>query len=116
MIRLGKDFSFNLCKELKGYFEKFYRNRVNCEDVVVRCVYLKVDDDPEAEVTVYKYKFQIVLDDKLYVYPGWCYEGNLEEIPLGIFSHWLVTNYKVYQGPCTTLYDMYTGDGNLTKI
>ena len=60
------------------------------------------------EVVTYKYKVHIIVKDKLYVYDGWCYEDDLKQIALGIFSHWLLKNYKINDGPSTAWYNMYT--------
>lgn len=84
------------------------------------------DYQPERgdEVSTWKYSFTIIrttLDSnkntikKFYYYNGWCYEDDINNIPIGIFSHWLLNNYKIYSGDSTALYNMYVGCLNLEE-
>lgn len=86
-------------------------------DVDVKCLYLFNDFQPKRgdEVITYRYKFHIIVKDKLYVYNGWCYDDELKQIALGIFSNWLLDNYKIYDGESTAWHNMYTCVGNLEE-
>lgn len=75
----------------------------------VKCLELYNAYNPATdEVVTYKYKVHITVKDKLYVYDGWCYEDDLKQVALGIFSHWLLKNYKINDEPSTAWYNMYT--------
>ena len=102
-------------KDLYKLFNTFFSGRDFVIDI--KCLYLFNDYQPERgdEVITYKYKFHIIIKDKLYIYDGWCYDNNLKQIALGIFSHWLLDNYKIYEGESTAFYKMYTCVGNLEE-
>ena len=120
--KMRKISKINLTKEAKAaaelynLFSTFFRCHV-VEDLTVRCLAFYNDYHPEKgdEVITYKYKFQIIIDDKLFVYDGWCYEDDVKNVPMGIFSHWLLSNYEIYDGPSTAWYNMYVGSGNIVK-
>ena len=99
-------------KELYKLLNTFFLNRKFFIDVKCLELYNAYDSDTE-EVVTYHYKVHIIVKDKLYVYDGWCYEAELKQIALGIFSHWLINNYKIYDGASTAWYTMYTCFGNI---
>ena len=61
------------------------------------------------------YNVHIIVKDKLYVYDGWCYYEDLKQIALGIFSHWLLDNYKIYDEKSTPWHNMYACFGNIVE-
>ena len=101
-------------KELYKLLDTFFLNRNFFIDV--KCLEFYNAYNPKTdEVVTYKYKVHIIVKDKLYVYDGWCYDDELEQIALGIFSHWLLDNYKIYDGESTAWYNMYTCFGNIVE-
>ena len=105
---------YSIEKELQKLFNKFFLGRHF--SVSVKCLDLHNAYNPNTdEVATYEYKIHIIVKDKLYVYDGWCYEENLKQVALGIFSNWLVKNYKLNDGPNTACYTMYTCFGNLIE-
>jgi len=101
-------------KELTKLFNKFFLERNF--DISVKCLELYNAYNPNTdEVAIYKYKVHIIIEDKLYVYDGWCYEEDLKQVALGIFSNWLVKNYKLNDGPSTVWCTKYTCFGNLIE-
>lgn len=101
-------------KQLYKLLDTFFLNRNF--DIDVRCLDLyNAYNQIKDEVVTYKYKVRIIVKDNLYVYNGWCYEDDLKQIPLGIFSHWLLENYKIYDGDDTNWYNMYTCLGNIVR-
>ena len=101
-------------KELYKLLNTFFLNRNFFIDV--KCLELyNAYNPPIDEVVTYRYKVHITVKDKLYVYDGWCYDDELKQIALGIFSHWLLDNYKIYDGESTAWYNMYTCVGNLEE-
>ena len=105
----------SLQRDLFKLFDVFFQGRIF--DVDVRCLQLCNDYQPARgdEVITYKYKVHIIIKDELYNYEGWCYREDLNRVALGIFSHWLVKNYKIYDGQSSALYNMYVGACNLVK-
>ena len=108
-----------IAKEItNGLFELFtlfyYGQTVH---ISIECLEFYNDYHPENgdEVVTYKYKFHVIIEDKLYIYDGWCYKEDLPSIAMGIFSHWLLKNYEIYNGASTAWYNMYTCIGNLVK-
>ena len=82
--------------------------------VVVKCLRLYNAYNPSTdEVITYCYKVHLIIDDTLYVYDGWCYMHDLDQVALGIYSHWLLENYKIYKGESTAWHNMYTCGCNL---
>lgn len=64
-----------------------------------------------------KIKQQLTLDDIIDIC-GINFKGVKEaiiQIAMGIFSHWLLKNYEIYNGASTAWYNMYTCIGNLVK-
>lgn len=105
-----------LQKELTKLFNTFFLERSFVVDV--KCLDFYNDYQPSRgdEVVTYQYKFHITIKDKVYTYEGWSYDGvELKQIALGIFSHWLLKNYKIYDGPSTAWYHSYTCYGNLVE-
>lgn len=101
-------------KELYKLLDTFFLGRKF--NISVKCLELYNDYNPATdEVVTYRYKVHIIIKDKLYVYNGWCYDNELKQISLGIFSHWLVNNHKIYDGVNTAWYTMYTCWGNLVE-
>ena len=101
-------------KELYKLFDTFFLNRNFFIDV--KCLEFYNAYNPKTdEVVTYKYKVHIIVKDKLYVYDGWCYYEDLNQIALGIFSHWLLDNYKIYDGESTAWHNMYVCFGNIVE-
>ncbi len=115
MVKFNKKFVKNITKELSNLFKSFYYR--NTSHVNVECIDFYNAYCPENgdEVITYRYKFHIVIDDTLYVYNGWCYIEDLSQVAIGIFSHWLLNNYKIYDGPSTAWYNMFTCQLNLVS-
>lgn len=105
---------YSVEKELDKLFNTFFLNRnffIN-----VTCLELYNAYNPQTdEVVTYRYKVNITIKDKLYAYDGWCYEEDLKQIALGIFSNWLINNMQIYTGPSTAWYHMYTCYGNIVE-
>ena len=105
---------YSIQKDLYKLLNTFFLHRDF--NVDVNCLkFYKAYNSVKDEVVTYKYKVHIIVKDKLYVYDGWCYEDELKQIALGIFSHWLLDNYKIYDGESTAWYNMYTCLGNLEE-
>ena len=104
----------SILAELKRLFSTFYSD-YDKHSIDVLCYYLNYDYQPSRgdEVGTYVYKFSIVLDGKAYDYEGWCYDDDLKHLALGIYSHWLLKNCKIYDGPSTAWYNTYTCSGNI---
>ena len=101
-------------KELLKLFNAFFRH--SGYDIAVRCPVVYNAYNPlTAEVVTYRYKVQVLIKDKVYIYDGWCYTEDLEQIALGIFSHWLLKNMEIYDGPSTAFYNMYVCRGNIVE-
>lgn len=101
-----------IVKELYKLFNTFYKD--SNANVSIKCVYLYNAYEPKTdEVVTYRYKFQITACDELFVYDGWCYDDELEQIALSIYSHWLLKTKKIYDDKCNAWYDMYTCLGNI---
>ena len=115
MKKIKVTLSGKTTEEIKKLFKMFYRSTDTY--VEVNCINLFNNYHPEQgdEVITYKYKFHVIIDDKIYVYDGWCYEDDLKNLPIGIFSHWLLSNFKIYDGPSTAWYDMYVGYCNIVQ-
>lgn len=108
------NFIYRLTKTLYSLFEAFYYTDSKTY-VAVNCLDFHDTYKPGDEVTTYKYKFHITIGDKLYVYDGWCYKEDIPKIPLGIYSHWLLTNYKLYDGNSTAFLNLYACEPNLVR-
>lgn len=105
-----------IVKELYKLFRTFFKESYTNTNIYIKCFYLFSEyDSPTSEVTTYRYKFHIVIDDKVYVYHGWCYKEDLSKIALGIYSHWLLSNYKIYDGLSTAWYDLYVCKGSIVE-
>jgi len=103
-----------LVKELYRLFNTFYSG--SNTHISIKCLaFYNAYDSNTDEVVTYKYKFHIIINDNLYVYDGWCYDDELKQIALGIFSHWLINNHKIYDGESTAWYTMYTCFGNIVE-
>lgn len=102
--------------ELYNLFSTFFQGH-KADNLTVKCISFYNNYHPKEgdEVVTYKYKFQIIVNDKLFVYDGWCYEDDVKNVPMGIFSHWLLNNYKIYDGSCIAWYRMYVGYGNVVE-
>ena len=100
-------------KELSKLLKTFYNNKETF--IYVKCLDLYNDYQPNRgdEVVTYKYTVNITINDKAYTYEGWCYDDDLDSLAVGIYSHWLLNNYKIYDGPSSAWYNMYVGYGNL---
>ena len=99
-------------KELYRLFNTFFLGREF--EISIKCLDLHNAYNSETdEVVIYTYKVYIIVKDKLYVYDGWCYEEDLKQVALGIFSHWLLSTHELYKGQSTTWYNMYTCLGNI---
>ena len=85
--------------------------------VKVKCLdlYNNFRPDKGDEVVTYRYIFKLEIEDEQFLYDGWCYEDDLDKIAVGIYSHWLLKNYKIYKGGSTAWYKMYVGIGNIDK-
>lgn len=103
----------SIVKELNRLFNSFYG--AHNVSIVIRCLAFYDDYRPERgdEVVTYRYKFHIAVEDKMYVYDGWCYKDDLDRLAIGIYSNWLLENYKIYDGESTAWRNMYTGPGNI---
>ena len=118
MIKINKKFINKLAKALYLLLELFYHDYPSFKTyVAVKCIEFYDDYHPENgdEVATYRYKFHITVGDKLYIYEGWCYENDILKVPLGIYSHWLLSNYEICNNLNTPCYNMYTCIGNLVK-
>ncbi len=111
--KLTNDFLYDLTKALYNLFNMFYYDTETT--VSVSCVNFYNNYKPDDEVTTYKYKFHIIINDTLYVYDGWCYEDDICKVPIGIYSHWLLTNYKLYEGDSTAFLNLYACEPNLVR-
>jgi hypothetical protein len=101
-------------KELLKLLKAFFRH--SGYDIAVRCTELYNAYNPLTdEVTTYRYKVQILIKDKVYIYDGWCYPEDLDQIAFGIFSHWLLKNNEIYDGPSSAFYNMYVCRGNIVS-
>lgn len=111
------NFIYRLTEALFNLFEIFYHT--NCPSsktyVAVNCIDFHNAYKPGDEVTTYEYKFHITIGDELYVYDGWCYEEDIPKVPLGIYSHWLLTNYKLYGGNSSAFLNLYACEPNLVR-
>ena len=98
--------------ELTKLFKNFYNNHDKV--IEVKCLKLVYKYDSERDdVPTYNYSFHITIDDKVYLYDGWCYKDELPYLALGIYSHWLLSTKKIYTGVCSAWHRMYTGIGNI---
>ena len=104
-----------IVKELTKLFKTFYTDYNGVIDI--KCLDFYNDYQPSRgdEVITYKYKFHITIGEKVYIYDGWCYDDEFKTIALGIYSHWLLKNCKIYDGPSTAWYTSYTCFGNIQE-
>ena len=115
MNRFEKMIAKRTTKQLHSLIQTFLLETKK-DSVSVNCIYLKNAYNPATdEVGTYEYKFQIIAEDTLYNYEGWCYDNDLDKLAVGIYSHWLLKNWKIYDGPSTAWYHMYVGEANIDK-
>lgn len=104
----------NSTKQLRQLLLIFY----DPKDVEVKCLDFYNDYCPGRgdEVSTHRYTYKLIIAGKTYLYDGWCYDEDIDKIPVGIFSHWLLTTHKVYDGPSTAWYTMFVGRGNIVQV
>ena len=104
----------SITKKLRKLFKTFYNGSNTPINIICLAFYNSYDSRTD-EVVTYRYNFRIIINDELYVYDGWCYDDELDKIALGIYSNWLLSTHKLYEGESTTFYNMYTCLGNICK-